>query len=480
LKPFILSGGIVGFVRRVGFLSRTWETSFAFRQVDGLINLPYRLLRPLYEKAEPAFKESILFKVLLLFIDRLHMLTAFFLFIALIVPHAYWYNVYSTIAVVVLLVLYFIRAVVNGRSGLCSGLIGVFLAIFAICVILAEVFSIIPGESLRFFAFYLTCFMLVLLLAASVRDRKDLMEVIVVIMAGLAVSGLYGVYQYVRGIPVNVSQIDVRVNEGNLSRVYSVLDNPNNFAEMIVLLLPFYLAAVMNTKNYYKKLLYLVLAVPPFASLLMTLSRSGWIGFAAAFLVFIFFAEKRLLPVIVLLGVLAFPFLPQTVYRRILTITNPADSSIATRFDEYKTVLPLLKDFWVTGLGLGNDVFTSALGNYYIFVKGGKILQHSHNLYLQIWIETGIAGILSFLAFLGATFKKCIRIIYNTRDRFVKNILIAGISSLSGILTIGAAEYVWFYPRVMLFFWAVVGIILAAFNILKKEAEADAEAVTTR
>ena len=34
----------------------------------------------------------------------------------------------------------------------------------------------------------------------------------------------------------------------------------------------------------------------------------------------------------------------------------------------------------------------------------------------------------------------------------MKNILIAGVSALSGVLTIALVEYIWYYPRVMVIF----------------------------
>lgn len=476
LSGLFSSSAILRFIGREGFITRTWSESYIFRLADALVNLPQRMLHPLYKKAGAAFTESFFFKIILLVLNRLHMLVAFFLFVMLIVPHKYWNNVYSLAVVLILLLLFFLKTVVEGRTGFHLKIFNVFLLLFVLCVILAEVFSIIPKESLRFLAFYFTCFIMVLLLMGSVRNRDELSAVIAVILAGMTISGLYGMYQKVVGIPVNPSQIDITLNEGALSRVYSAFENPNNFAAAIIMLLPFYMALALNIRNFLMKLFILALALPPLISLTFTLSRSGWIGFAVAVLVFVFFKEKRLIPVFILLGILAFPFLPQSIYRRILTITNPADTSSSTRLDEYRTVLPILKNHWFAGLGLGNVTLVKVIPNYFIFIKGGKILQHSHNLYLQIWFEMGIAGILSFLAFLASTVKRSIKAIYSSEDRQVNNILIAGVSSLAGILVMGFADYVWFYPRVMLIFWVVIGLMLAALSILAGKSGKDVKA----
>ena len=293
---------IAGFIARESAISRIWGDSAAFRFADGLVGLPQRIFHPLYKKSEDIFRQSLLFGVIVYILDRLHLLVAFFLFFALVARGESWNNLYSTVILVFLLLLYFLRTVIDGETGFYLKVFNVFLLLFVVCVILAEIFSIMPKSSLRFLAFYLTCFILVLLLMATIRTREQLTAAMFVILAGMTLCGLYGIYQNFKGVPVNPSWVDTTVNAGTMSRVYSTFMNPNNFAEIIVLLLPFYLAAAFNAKGLFMKLLYLALAVPPFISLLLTLSRSAWIGFAVAFLVYVFFKEKKLIPVFILLG----------------------------------------------------------------------------------------------------------------------------------------------------------------------------------
>lgn len=470
-KAIFSGSSIVNFVMRDGSIGRSYEGSLLFRIIDGLLNLPQRLLHPLYKKAEPVFQENFLFKWALFLLDRIHLLVAVFLFVVLIVPHQYFYNVYSTIAIVALLALYFMRTVVDGKTGFHTGAFNVFLVFFIACVVFAEVFSIMPHESLRFLAFYLTCFMLVLLLIGTIRSKRNMNEALAVVLVGMSLAGVYGVYQKIIGVPVNPAWVDTTVNQGDLTRVWSFYYNPNNFAEIILLFLPFYFASAFNTTNILKKLAYLALAAPPFLSLILTQARSAWIAFVLAGFVYVFFKAKRLIPVFILLGIAAIPFLPQSIMHRIATITNPEDSSSQTRVQVWQTVLPILKDYWFTGLGLGNETLLRVSKNYYIFVDKGSIPSHSHNLYLQVWLETGFPGILAFLAFMLDLVKKSIKALYQKlRNVYINNILIAGLAALTGILAMGMVEYVWFYQRVMLFFWAVVGIMLAALNIGDQEA----------
>jgi putative inorganic carbon (HCO3(-)) transporter len=473
----VFSGSaIIGFIKREGIADRGFSNSAVYSFVDWLVNLPQRLLHPLYLRAEEVFAESLLFKALLFILDRLHILAAGFIFFALVIEHDSWLNLYSTVAMVALFALYMARTVVEGKTGFKLSVFNAFLLLFILCVLLAEIFSIMPKESLRFLAFYLTCFLAVMIFMVTIRSRADMSEVLFFILAGVTIGGIYGVYQKYAGVAVNVAWVDTKVNQGDMNRVYSFFLNPNNFAEIMILFLPFYMAAFFNTKSIFKKLVYLAMALPPFAALIFTQSRSAWIGFAVSVVVYLFFKEKRLIPVFILFGVIALPFLPQSILLRLRTITNVNDSSMATRIDVYKTVLPILKDYWFTGLGLGNETLLKVSWNYYMFLDNNKLPSHSHNLYFQIWFETGFTGILAFLAFIGSTVKKSIKSLYGSKDRYVNNILIAGLASLAGILVTGLVEYVWFYQRVMLFFWVVIGIMLAAFCIREKQQEGQAAA----
>ncbi len=458
------NSAIIDFSAREGVVNKTYEGSILYKAVDGLLNLPQRVFHPLYLKAEDALAQSVAFRLLKYIFGKLHLLTAVFLFVALVAPYDYWNNMYSTLAITALLLLYFMKTIAEGRTGFQTAAFNVFLVLFIICVLMGQVFSITPGDSLRFFGYYLTGFMMVLLLVVTLRTKKEISELLAVALAGLTLAGVYGIYQYIIKVPVNPAWVDTDLNQGSMTRVFSFFNNPNDFAEVILIFVPFYFAMAFNAKRTITKLLFLAMAVPPLLSMLLTLARGAWVAIALAAVVYVFFQEKRLIPVGILLAVAAVPFLPHSILMRLKSF-NMADSSFKTRIDVWQTVIPILKDYWFTGLGLGNDTLIRISKNYHIFVVKGSIPSHSHNLYLQLWLETGFPGIMTFLAFILTTVKKSIRTLTHTGDKVVKNILIAGLASLTGLLANGMIEYVWFDRRVMLFFWAAVGIILSTLYV---------------
>jgi O-antigen ligase len=208
------------------------------------------------------------------------------------------------------------------------------------------------------------------------------------------------------------------------------------------------------------------MAIPPVIALFLTGTRAAWLALVVSVFLIIFFKNRKLIPIFILLGIACFPLLPDQITKRIMTLTKLGnDSSSQYRIKIYKSVIPIIKDYWYSGLGLGNEVFANIYKKYYRFTGSGTIA-HSHNLFLQIWLEMGIMGVLSFLWFIIRMFKKSIKAIFGEADKAVKNVLVAGVASIAGALLMGMTDYVWFYPRGMFIFWAVIGIILAALGML--------------
>ena len=96
-----------------------------------------------------------------------------------------------------------------------------------------------------------------------------------------------------------------------------------------------------------------------------TYGRASWIGLAGAVLVFLALLNWRWVPVFLLVGLAAIPFLPETIYNRILTIFNAGeDSSVQYRFGIYETTRNLMEDYWARGVGLGTDVMKKVFQTY--------------------------------------------------------------------------------------------------------------------
>ena len=383
----------------------------------------------------------------------------------LLCPSQLWRNAYALGMGIALFALLIIVAAVQNRPALRLSTVGLPLIVFAFSSAVGVGIAADRSEGVRVFCFFLAAFLFCAAMAGGITEERKLKKLLAFVYIGVTAAAAVAIVQRFLGVSVDPVLTDLSANEGMPGRVYSVYENPNNYAEIIVLLFP--AAAVWTTmlKEKYQRLCAMIGLVLPVAALLMTYSRSSWIGFALAVIVFLFFCGKRTLPAFFLLALLAIPLLPQTIWNRILTIGSTEDSSNLYRVQIWSSAMDMLRDHGLTGVGLGPDNFHPVFQQY----SSGKvaIAPHTHMVYLELWAEMGLLGIGSYLVYYLTTVRNAV-VHFAQASKAVRLVLIAGVSSLAGIAFVSAAEYIWFYPRVMFCFFILTGIMAACVRMTKE------------
>lgn len=466
---------------RDGLLVRRWPDSLTCRILSLLLNLPVAIVRWVYEKGRALFDNSLLFRLGSAVCGGAYLFVGLAMVVLLVIPHKSWDNGYALRAMLLVALLLVAGSATRRSWRLDVDALGPYYVVFMGFLvygffgsfatsfengILTGLLNQGQNVSVRFFIFYVIAFLIVLMTVSAVHRPRDLQLLIAVALCGLVVAALYGCYQGYVGVPVVPGQQDMKLNENMPGRVYSFFDNPNNFAEILAMFIPFFAALFLNAKTWGGKLLAVLGAVPCLASIGYTLSRSGWIGLAIAMVVFLMLLNWRFLPLFVVLGLAAIPLLPQSILNRILTIGNLKDSSTQYRFAIYANTTYLLRDYGVRGVGLGHDIMGQAFKVYPTMFDGYYPL-HTHNNYLQVWGELGIFGLLSYLAMLCHQIKRGVKAFYSAGDRQVKNLLAAALGGFAGILVIGVAEYTWFYPRNLFLWFFLFAIITCCVKLLR-------------
>ena len=115
-----------------------------------------------------------------------------------------------------------------------------------------------------------------------------------------------------------------------------------------------------------------------------------------AMAVAVFLWKPKLIPLFVAGCLLAVPLLPSSILNRILTITNTSDTSTSGRIPLYQAALATIRKSPVTGAGLGIDAVQQFIKDNNLYHAKAPFV-HAHNIYLQVWIETGLLGVVSFV-----------------------------------------------------------------------------------
>lgn len=465
------SSALVGWATREGTLARAWKGSAACRLMSFLINLPAALLHWLYRALQPVFDSSVAANLAFSMGEQVPSAVGWLMLGILILPYEHWDNRYSLLGFLLVFLLFLAGGMRRRSLRLDAVAMGPFAVCFAAAVCIAWPLSYSSSLSFRFLFFHMTGMLCVLVTVSAVERGSDLIRLAGFASAALFLVSCYGVVQRIQGVEVNASYVDLSLNEGMPGRVYSMFENPNAFAEVLVLLIPLAVALMLCSKSWAGRIGAGAAALAGVAAILMTYSRASWIGLAAAALVFVFWWNRKLLPALLLAGFALLPLLPDTVFNRILTIFNPNDTSTSSRFPLYEAALRLITRRPVVGAGLGTDAVRLAVKELNLYY-GTSPFVHAHSVYLQTWLETGLLGIAAFVASMGWAVKRAARAAaMKTCPLPVRMITIGGASALVGILVCGIADYVWNYPRVMLIFWFLFAVTLSGIKLAKRHAK---------
>lgn len=474
LGHWCAGSALVNVVTREGSLTRAWKESLLCRILLFLVNIPTRILQFIYHKLQGVFEGSIVTDLALSAAEQVSFLVGWVMLAVMVIPYDYWSNGYSFAAMLLCAFLAVFAGMRRRDWRVDVKSLGPWLAAFFGMIFAAWVLSAYRAQSGRYIPYYLTCILCVLILVSTIERREQVERLLGQCSLALLVLGAAGVVQRILGVEVNMSYVDATLNVGMPGRVYGFYDNPNAFAEVLLLLIPMAVAYLLCARGWLGRFLGFFAAAAGCASIAMTYSRASWIGLALAAVVFVLQWNRKLIPAGIVAALLGLAFLPDTVFHRIMTIFNPADTTTNSRFPLYQAAGEFLKLHPVTGAGLGTDAVRSAIKDLNLF-HGKDLFVHCHNIYLQVWCETGIVGLIAFVGGILWSVKEGARaVLRGVCSKPVRMAVIGGASAMLGAMLCSMADYLWNYPRVMLIFWFICGILLAATRLAVRENQEEA------
>jgi len=275
---------------------------------------------------------------------------------------------------------------------------------------------------------------------------------------------LLGIVQIFTGT-LNASWLDTELFSNIGTRIVSGFDNPNIFAEYLLLVIPLTLACLLQKGEMRRKLFYALSLALMLVCLVFTWSRGAWLGFLVGMLLFFLILSKK--TVIGLLGlVIVSPLLswlvPNAVAERFLSIGNLAESSVSYRISVWYGMVELLKKTWWSGIGVGNAAFEAVYPS--VALVGAGTIEHAHSIYLQLLAELGIPGLLVFLLILFLFVQNCFEYLLKVKNQEERGLVIAGIAAVAAMLVIGITEHIWYSYRIFLAFWTLLALVNSAIQ----------------
>lgn len=217
----------------------------------------------------------------------------------------------------------------------------------------------------------------------------------------LAAAGLYAILQYFTLIGLPPSYWG---NSVEPKRALAFFIHPNFYAlwaaPLLALLVPDVASKIkdkeLTIRNYFYPVAWIIGGV----GLLLSFSRAGWLGLAAAVAVYFFVgADKKVRKIIfaaAIMATLLVIYYPNLRYRVILPFYG--EKSANSRTELWHDGWQGIKEFPILGLGL-----TGFAKQYSVINTDPTLDTHNfpHNIFLNFWVETGLLGLISFLGIAG-------------------------------------------------------------------------------
>jgi O-antigen ligase len=195
------------------------------------------------------------------------------------------------------------------------------------------------------------------------------------------------------------------------------------------------------------------------AGLLMSFSRGAWFGAGLAFILMMLFLRRfKILLALVCILALILLLAPDIRERLLFSFQKGGD---ATRFMLWRGAGSMIKERPFLGKGLGT--FMLYMPEY----THQETIQYAHNSFLQLWAETGIFSLLSFLLLLATLFLQA-----NRSIRANKNfILLGALCGICGFLAHSFFDSQLYSLQLSILFWFMLGFLFAGSQANTRNAE---------
>ena len=189
------------------------------------------------------------------------------------------------------------------------------------------------------------------------------------------------------------------------------------------------------------KLRYLWGATLFFATviLILTQTRSAWIGAAVAASIILFLYKPKTLVLIPVIIGLVFFVSPKNIKQRALSIFSLKGYSNVQRIEYANVGLKIMKNYPFFGTGPDTVDMEFQLPKYGLS-EDAKHNVHLHNNILQIGAERGIPALLAWLAFLVVAFLDLLKLLKDKKSS-VYSLAAGALAALAGLFAAGFFEY---------------------------------------
>ena len=146
------------------------------------------------------------------------------------------------------------------------------------------------------------------------------------------------------------------------------------------------------------------------------------------------------------------------ITKRILSIfILRGDSSTSFRMNVYNSSWQMFCDNWILGIGAGNQTFREIYG---LYMLTGYDALSTYSVPLEIAVESGLLGLIAFFAFIVLFIINITKILLKICPNGLSDKIIISIAilTITGVMTHGLFDTIYFRPQVQFVFWTIIAM----------------------
>ncbi|MFC1787630.1 O-antigen ligase family protein [Patescibacteria group bacterium] len=242
-------------------------------------------------------------------------------------------------------------------------------------------------------AYFIEPILIFFILATTLKDKKDLQNLILALGVSALVVSIYALTQKLTGLHIPAPWDTER-------RVTSFFPYPNAvglYLGPIIILGSFALYELIKVKGKGLLIFFWILTLSTSVlAIVFSQSEAAWIAVGSVlFLVSLFHKKLRRLTIPIAVIIASLVMIVPSVRTPVIEKVTLQDFSGLVRQLQWQETWAMLKDRPIFGAGLNG--FPKAYAPYQAEPEKFEIFQYPHNIFLNIWVELGLFGLLVFL-----------------------------------------------------------------------------------
>lgn len=342
------------------------------------------------------------------------------------------------------------------------------IGFFMLVVLLTSIASAGWEISLKNYGlYYLSSLLLYFLILMQVDSKRVLKVVLLGLVIGGLMISIVAIFQYAILDYTDAKWVDAKSNPLLTKRVAGTFGNPNIFGQYLVLVAPIAFILMWFARSWRYRIYLGGVFLNIVLALVLTFSRGAWAALFIGGVLLAFMLERRLILLGLIAGAIGINFLPDVIMDRLVSIFNTRDTSSLYRFDAWKSAFAMIRDYWMTGIGMDDRTFLRVYPDYMMI---DVRVYHFHNIFLQHFVMGGILGIMSVLFLFYQGFRMLVERIFTFKgkDGFLHGVSIGVFASLTAITIAALTDDIWRHYAVSFTFWTLFALIGVLYRLGKK------------